>query len=216
MIFDGHGSHQEGRPAMLQLLDEKIDVWRLQEIRPRIPPIVILSACDTHAADRNHASTANGFLSAGARSVLGTVFPIDARDAASFVARLIYRVAEFVPVAHQLLNRSLTWMEIIGGMIRMQLLTDFCRRLERKGMIDHEAYLAVHESGNLYINSVNDWPFEKVVSLLAEHGVDEKSAWRELRTSTANSTAISYLHLGRPETIIVHPDAGFRDEQIRA
>lgn len=27
-----------------------------------------------------------------------------------------------------------------------------------------------------------------------------------------NSTAISYLQMGCPETIVVHPDEGFRDE----
>jgi hypothetical protein len=211
MIFDGHGSHEQGGPATLQLLEEKIDVWRLQELRPRIPPIIILSACDTHAADRNHASTANGFLSAGARAVLGSVFPVNAMDAASFVARLLFRIAEFIPLAHKILNRSLTWMEIIGGMIRMQLLTDFCMRLQRKGMIDQHTYLAVHERGNYFINIGDEWPFEQVIDLLAKHGVDEESAWCELRAATANSTAISYLHLGRPETIIVHPDSGFRD-----
>ena len=115
-----------------QLIEEKIDIWQLQRKRPRVPPIVVLSACDTHAADRNHASTANGFLSIGARAVLGSVFPIDAEDAASFVARLLYRIAKFIPSAQKQFNRSLTWMEIMGGMIRMQLLTDFCRLLKKK------------------------------------------------------------------------------------
>lgn len=132
MIFDGHGGHEPGNAATLQLIEEKIDIWQLQRKRPRVPPIVVLSACDTHAADRNHASTANGFLSIGARAVLGSVFPIDAEDAASFVARLLYRIAKFIPSAQKQFNRSLTWMEIMGGMIRMQLLTDFCRLLKKK------------------------------------------------------------------------------------
>jgi hypothetical protein len=212
MIFDGHGEHEPGQPATLHLPEEKLDVWKLQHNRPRIPPIVILSACNTHAADRNHASAANGFLSCGGRAVLGTVFPIVARDAASFVARLLFRVASFVPAAHSMLGRSLTWMEIMGGMIRMQLLTDFCRHLERKNIIDPDAYRAVHVVGNLAINGLKDWPFEVIVSKLAEYGVEERTAWRQLAAATANSTAISYLQVGRPETIIVHPDKGFPEE----
>jgi hypothetical protein len=204
MIFDGHGGHHPGRPATLKLLEEDIDVWQLQSLRPRVPPIVVLSACDTHAADRNHASTANGFLAIGARTVLGSVFPIDAREAASFIGRLLYRVAEFVPAAHSMFHRSLSWMEIMGGMIRMQLLTDFCMRLERKRMIDHAAYRDVHLAGNMAINSLDDWPFEAVISELKKIGIEEKAAWRELHAATANSTAISYLQLGRPETIMVH------------
>lgn len=208
VVFDGHGGHQPGKAATLQLLEESVNIWELQAERPRMPPIVVLSACDTHAADRNHASTANGFLSVGAKTVLGSVFPIDAMDAASFVARLVYRVAEFVPRAHKMFNRSLTWMEIMGGMIRMQLLTDFCRRLERDGHIDRDAYKTVHYDGNMSINTGQDWPFQSVIASLAEHGVDEKLAKRVLRLATANSTAISYLQMGRPETIIVHPDEG--------
>lgn len=209
LVFDGHGGHKPGKPATLQLLDEEIDIWQLQGEFPRVPPIVILSACDTHAADRNHSSTASGFLSIKARTVLGSVFPIDARDAAAFVARLLYRIAEFVPSAHKVLNRSLTWMEIMGGMIRMQLLTDFCRQLERKKIIDHETYKKVHTDGNMAINTGHEWPFELVIADLVNRGIDEKQAWRELQLATANSTAISYIQLGRPETIIVHPDNGF-------
>lgn len=212
VIFDGHGGHAKDKPAELQLLEECIDIWQLQRKRPRVPPIVVLSACDTHAADRNHASTANGFLAIGARTVLGSVFPIDARDASSFIARLLYRVAEFVPASHKMFNRSLTWMEIMGGMIRMQLLTDFCRRLESKGLIDHEAYEAVHLAGNMAINGGDEWPYETVITELSKRGVDEKRAWHELRSAMSNSTAISYLQMGCPETIIVHPDEGFRDE----
>jgi hypothetical protein len=212
LIFDGHGGHENGNAATLQLLEEKINIWQLQSKRPRVPPIVVLSACDTHAADRNHASAANGFLSIGARTVLGSVFPIDGRDASSFVARLLYRVAEFVPAAHKVFSRSLTWMEIMGGMIRMQLLTDFCRRLERKGMIDRETYKTVHISGNMAINGGDAWPFESIIGELMRSGVDEKGAWHELRSATAHSTAISYIQLGRPETIIVHPDQTFRDK----
>lgn len=212
VIFDGHGGHEQGKAAELQLLEESIDIWKLQRTQLRVPPIVVLSACDTHAADRNHASTANGFLAIGARTVLGSVFPIDALDASSFIARLLYRVAEFVPAAHATFNRSLTWMEIMGGMIRMQLLTDFCRRLERKGLIDQETYLDVHLAGNTAINGDEQWPYETVIAELSRRGVDEKKAWHELRSATANSTAISYLQMGCPETIIVHPDEDFRDE----
>lgn len=208
VVFDGHGGHQPGKAATLQLLEESVNIWELQAERPRIPPIVVLSACDTHAADRNHASTANGFLSAGAKTVLGSVFPIDAMEAASFVARLVYRIAEFVPRAHKMFNRSLTWMEVMGGMIRMQLLTDFCRRLERDGHIDRNVYKLAHLHGNMSINTGQDSPFEDVIAFLMEHDVDEKLAKRVLRLATANSTAISYLQMGRPETIIVHPDEG--------
>jgi hypothetical protein len=103
-------------------------------------------------------------------------------------------------------------MEIMGGLIRMQLLTDFCRRLEKKRIIDRDAYESVHIAGNMAINGGENWPFEQVTESLLEHGVDERLAWRELHAATANSTAISYLQLGHPETAIVHPDELFAEE----
>lgn len=206
VFFDGHGSHKDGQAASLQLINEEFDVWQLRKDPPRLPPIVILSACSTHAADRNHATTANGFLAAGARSVLGSAFPIDARDAAAFVARLIYRVAEFLPLVHKETDQSETWMNVLGGMIRMQLLTDFCRRLQRSGFLDDHKYHDIHLAGNVAINGGHPWPFEAVVEKLEELGLDRKRMLHELRSAAANSTAISYLQLGRSESIIIHPD----------
>jgi CHAT domain-containing protein len=85
VIFDGHGGHEIGQVARLYLKDTPIDIWNLRGKLRRVPPIVILSACDTHAADRNHATTANGFLALGVVTVLASVFPLDALDAATFI-----------------------------------------------------------------------------------------------------------------------------------
>ena len=212
VIFDGHGEHRQTQAAVLHLQDEEVNVWELMVEKPRVPPIVVLSACDTHAADRNHATAANGFLSIGARTVLGTVFPIDAKDAATFIARLVFRIAEFIPSAQRLFDRSVSWLEIMSGMIRMQHLTDFCRRLLGKGMIDEDGYMKIHMAGNLSINAFQEWPFHAAIESACEQGIREEVAKRELLAAAANSTAIGYLQLGRTETIIVHSDVHWENE----
>lgn len=98
-------------------------------------------------------------------------------------------------------------------MIRMQLLTDFCRRLERKGLVDQTLYHKIHLDGNMWINTAEEWRFEKVIENLVNHGISEKVAWFELEAAVVNSTAISYLQLGRPETIIVHPNDDFPEHE---
>lgn len=70
VIFDGHDSHRPGGVGMLHLGDEAVDVWTLKDKITNMPPIVILSACDTHAADRNHATNP----SAGTTSQQGGIF----------------------------------------------------------------------------------------------------------------------------------------------
>jgi|GEM_PF-6024360 len=74
MVFDGHGSYREDEPGVLWLGEEAVNVWELRSEITRPPPVVLLSACDTHAADRNHATVANGFLLLGTRSVIGSIF----------------------------------------------------------------------------------------------------------------------------------------------
>jgi hypothetical protein len=203
VIFDGHGSHSADEPAKLHLGNEAVDVWGLRDRIHDISPIIVLSACDTHAADRNHATTANGFMSLGARAVLSSVFPLDARDAASFAARLVYRVSEFVPGAIKAFDQAITWTEVIAGLIRMQLLTDYLRLLEDKKSIDRDAYMRIHLEGNQVINGRVEDPFGAVLDELEKIGLTRSSLKLDLETAVANSSALSYLLIGRPETIII-------------
>jgi hypothetical protein len=201
VIFDGHGSHPKDEAAKLHVGDEAIDIWSLRDRIQNMPPIIVLSACDTHAADRNHATTANGFMSLGARTVLSSVFPLDARDAASFAARLVYRVSEFVPGAIKAFDQAITWTEVIAGLLRMQLLTDFLRNLLDKKSIDEDAYVRVHSEGNNAINGRADDPFGVVFDELEKIGLTKASLKLDLEAAVANSSALSYLLIGRAATI---------------
>lgn len=202
-IFDGHGGHRPGEPAVLKLRDESCDVWSLRSKITRPPPIMILSACDTHAADRNHATTANGFLALGTRAVLGSVFPIDAPNAAAFAARLIYRVADFVPPAVGGFGRALTWTEVCSGMLRMQLETDLRNRLLRRRLLNEDQFMEAGYAGNQAINMGGDDPFAEIITAIEELGVPRGEVERQLSLATATSSAISYVQMGRPETILL-------------
>ncbi|MDP1838254.1 MAG: CHAT domain-containing protein [Reyranella sp.] len=203
VVFDGHGSHKANEPAALHLQDEAVDIWSLNGQIHHIPPIVVLSACDTHAADRNHATTANGFMLLGARTVLSSVFPLYAASAATFVARLVFRIAGFLKPAINIFDRSLLWSEVVSGMLRMHLLTDFLRQLLSDGQITDEMYEEIHSQGNLAINGSAPDPFELVISLLEAKGLARQKLKLELATVVAHSSAISYLQIGRPETIVI-------------
>jgi hypothetical protein len=203
-VFDGHGGHEEDASAKLHLKGKPVDVWNLRNRLTQVPPIVVLSACDTHAADRNHATTANGLLSLGARTVLASVFPLDGRAAAIFTARLLYRVSAYLASAIDCFDQALTWSEVVAGMLRMQLLTDYLRQLERKGLIDAITYRMVHIRGNEVINNSHESdPFGIVDDVLAKLGIEKRTLHSELELAVANSSVISYLQVGRPETILI-------------
>lgn len=123
LIVDSHGAHPEA-PDIGGLIigGQPVDIWELRG-RVRLPPIVVLSACDTHPFDRSHATVANGFLACGAVTVLGTVLPVGARHSAIFLVRLMLRAIQFGDAMNSI-GRSVAWTKIIGGALRMQLASD--------------------------------------------------------------------------------------------
>ena len=204
MVFDGHGSHKPDDNAVLWLGDEPVDIWSLRGEIARIPPIVILSACDTHAADRNHATVANGFLALGARSVLGSVFPLQAMDAATFTARLLYRVADYVPAAVDMFGRAMSWLEVVSGMLRRQAATDILRQLAALGVEWDDATMPWIMEMHAHMDLGLDDPFEHFLEALRERGFADDDIKREVHNALAASSTISYLHMGRPETILIN------------
>lgn len=204
MVFDGHGSHRKDGPGVLWLGDEAVNVWDLRSEITRPPPIVLLSACDTHAADRNHATVANGFLMLGTRSVISSVFPLHATHAAIFAARLLYRVAEFVPAAVKMFGRSITWLEVVSGMLRRQALTDILHHLEEKALLPDGWSIEATSELQMLVDVSSPDPFANVQAEMAKWGVPNDDLEREIHSALANSSTISYLHLGRPETILIN------------
>ena len=113
------------------------------------------------------------------------------------------RLSEFVPGAIKAFDQAITWTEVISGLIRMQLLTDYLRLLEDKKAIDRDAYMRIHLEGNQAINGRADDPFGAVLDALEKIGLTKSALKLDLETAVANSSALSYLLIGRPETIII-------------
>src|SRR5206468_2252195 len=77
-IFDGHGSQDRtSAEGTISVGSIKFSPFELYG-KIRIPPILILSACETHTFEGYESSVASAFLMMGCMSVLGTLAPIDA------------------------------------------------------------------------------------------------------------------------------------------
>ena len=208
LIFDGHGQHREDSGlGTLVIGEQEVDMWSLRN-RVRVPPVVVLSACDTQAIDRSHATTANAFLEAGSRAVLGTLLPINANRAAMFVCRLLLRLAEFVPAVTLARGAAVHWSEVIGGMLRVQLLTDLLQPRLHSGELSEEDYNDIHVQGNTAINSLRpDW-LDFVAGLTAERLSSPRGVvLNKFRNGIAVSDVIRCVHMGNPETILVLDDS---------
>jgi CHAT domain len=211
VIFDGHSHHNRTTGlGTLRVGKEDISIWDMRA-KVRVPPIVILSACDTHATDRSHATTANGFLNAGAITVVASLLPVKARDAAMLIARLIWRLAEFLPAITSDQGRAVLWSEVMSGMLRLQLVYDLVMPLSMEGEIDEKEYKEI--SMRAVIATTNRDPnwwddaLDRVGDLIGE---DREALKERAARVIATSDAIRYTQLGNPEKIVIKSRALLR------
>lgn len=216
VIFDCHGNHGgEESHAWLLIGAERVDVWGLAN-RTRIPPIVILAACSTHPLDGSHASVANGFLRSGAISVMGTLAPVSAIHTGVTIARLLYRMSTFIPIATKGEPRS--WRDIVSGFLRMSYTTDVLRDLHHVlGAITASQYHKLHLDANLSINGEDPEWFDKLYAgIRSAIGKDDESL-RELFLQRYQFVeTMLFAQLGRPENLFIYNDASGSGDDAQA
>jgi hypothetical protein len=206
LIFDGHGANNAHEPVgKLVLGTDQIDVWNLRG-KVRVPPIVLLSACDTHGLDASsQATVGNGFLAIGAHTVLATLLPVGGLESASFVARLVLRISQFLPAASRARGRVLNWNEVISGMLRMLFASEMLDALvgppDQEGTPRYDMQMAANTDINTY--EEEDW-FGNLIRAISVHRNEplDKTASRA-RAVTARAEAIRYVQLGHPEAILI-------------
>jgi hypothetical protein len=203
LIFDGHGAADDKTGVgSIVIGGRRVDVWDLKD-RLSLPPIVLLSACDTFPVDGSHGSSAIGMLSLGATTVLGTLLPIHSKRAAIFIARLIYRIAKFVPIVTAGQRLGVDWRYIMSGMLRMTYASEVISQFEKDFRVDFLEGLRTKT--NVDINSRDKkWLTQMIRRLAAvvNKPVRDIWAWFDERLEMVDS--LKYVQLGRPELIAVH------------
>lgn len=217
LIFDGHGADNSVEPVgKLIIGNDAIDVWQLRN-KVRVPPIIILSACDTHGLDAlSHATVGNGFLALGARTVLATLLPVNAYQAALFVARLIHRLADFIGAALSSKRRALNWTEIMSGMLKMSFSTELLDELIGPPAPEGSPRWNLQLAANMDINSREDedWYTNLLEAISRERNLPLGSIESKARDVMARCDSIRYVQLGNPETILI--DDGSTLDRVHA
>jgi hypothetical protein len=89
VLVDAHGSYDRGKDLLtIRLPDGDIPVHELVPPK-RVPPLWILSACDTSVTGAMRGCFVRTLLSHGAVSVVATLAPVDAFTASMFVGKLL-------------------------------------------------------------------------------------------------------------------------------
>ena len=201
LIVDGHGAH-DGDVGGLIIHGQSVDVWSRRG-RIQVPPIVMLSACDTHPFDRSHATVANGFLHCGAQAVSATVLPVRSVPASAFLVRLLLRAISFGDAMNGM-GRAVPWTNIVGGALRMQLASDIVHSLVRRQMLPADQITDIQLSANFDINRPRaDW-LERLGARCREAGGFDQAQWDgTFADILAASDVIRYTHVGNPEALII-------------
>lgn len=205
LVFDGHGVVDAGDAiGGIVIGGRAVNVWELRH-RMRSPPIVVLSACDTQGMDApSHVTVGNGFMVAGARTVLATLVPVGGVEAAVFVSRLLLRLAMFVPAFLQTRGRAVSWAEICSGMLRMVLAQEIVDAIVAPSLDPTSAGSRLKSLANMEINMGRaDWHEALLRRLASEVGAEQKVVDRKAFAAMASGQAVRYVQLGHPETIIV-------------
>jgi len=202
VVFDCHGSFAADEYySSLIVGGRQVRLWELRQSIERMPPIVLLSACDTLPVDGSHASVASGMLQLGARTVLATLLPIDSRKAAIFLCRLFYRIGEFVPIALRIRQR-ISWREVVSGMTKMTHMTECLWYLSKQGILDEASFDSMHFEASKDINDLNPQWFERSVERLARHlKCPLAEAKRYLCEDVGLTDALMHVQIGNPELL---------------
>lgn len=202
VVFDCHGSFAANEYfSSLIVGGKQVRLWELRKSIKRMPPIVLLSACDTLPVDGSHASVASGMLQLGARTVLATLLPIDSRKAAIFLCRLFFRIGAFVPAALET-RRRVSWREVVSGMAKMSHMTECLWYLSKQGILDGTSFDTLHFEANRDINDLNPNWFERCVERLAKHlSCPTAEARKFLSEDVGLTDALMHVQLGNPELL---------------
>jgi hypothetical protein len=102
------------------------------------------------------------------------------------------------------MGRAVPWTHIVGGVLRMELVTDIIRGFEADGAFDGDRGSAILLETLQDLNPLrSDW-FERLRDRILGVGAVDSAMWgSRVPDMIAGSDAIRYLHLGNPESILL-------------
>jgi hypothetical protein len=205
MIFDGHGTYDATSGiGSLVVGGAPLDAWALKG-RCSLPPVVLLSACDTMPLDGSHGSVAMSCFPLGACCVLATLFPIAGYPAAFFLGRLLLRLDQYLPAAVRTFPAT-TVRHVLSGMLRMVHTHESARVLNKRahlGLPD-EAIDRIQLAANKAITERSgSWHERWLMAFGKEAGRTPDDLAALLAQHVGLTEAMRYIQLGNPERVVI-------------
>lgn len=215
-IFDMHGGHDQNGEGFLVLKNEKVYISELIG-NIKIPPIIILSACDTSPIDNNHHSVANMFLLAGAKTVLASALPILSKQASVYIARILIRVSIFLYTHLFKHEKSIRWSTFISGMTKQSYYTELIYKLQDFGYINSKQNQELNFFITMTINPLKlDFHNKILDEICKKSNLTREQLSDFIENNHKLAECLKYIQLGNPENIIIMPENSELVQQILA
>jgi len=136
---------------------------------------------------------------------------VGGNSSAAFIARLVYRIAEFLPAALKAEVHVLNWTGVITGMVQMLFASEMLDYLVGPPEPEGSPRWGMQTAANIDINSGEERWFDNILDRVAIHlGQERNSLESRAKGFIGRTEAIRYVQLGSPEQILID------DGQIRA
>jgi hypothetical protein len=193
LVFDGHGSHSNKTDlGGLVIGGEAINIWSLR-MRLELPPIVMLSACDTHPIDASHASTANGLFAAGCVTVLATLMPVNAIYSAEFIATVLELLFRLVRDRGDMFR--LNWNELVTYAQRKVYFDELEQRLKQALGRPSQNFSELDAVGH---PQYCEW---RLVRLEKGWNLNAENVRKFISRQFRYTECMNYIQMGNPELI---------------
>jgi hypothetical protein len=203
VVFDCHGRHRRKGGGTLDIGGASINPWTLVGLA-QIPPIVLLSACDTYPIDASQASVAMAFLAAGAVTVGATLLTVNAAYSALFIGRLLLHLDSYLEEMCERAGRSIRWTRVFSDLLRLQTMTEILARGDRNiGFDSRETRLLEDEIRTMIYNGQVHWYERLVDGIVSISGRANSDVERSLSDRIRLLEASRYVQLGNPENIVI-------------
>jgi hypothetical protein len=204
-VVDAHGIHTERSSGRIKLGETHVDAATLSRDL-KVPPIVFLAACETHAVQGRQDTVATALLSAGARTVIGTLGAVGGPESAALCANVLFLISTFMPKA----PGPMRWSELFWMAAAQAHAAEGAMALRGTGLSKikpqdvQDVSIAALEELVLF---KKEW-FERVlreVASIASLSVDEvRRLWTEHAYITDSAL---HVQLGQADTLFVaHTD----------
>lgn len=206
VIFDMHGDHHDKQEGFILINNTRISISSLFDKVKKVPPIVIMSSCNTSEINSNSYTFSSGLLALGAFSVLGSALPIMGHESCRFITRLLLRIKLYLAEYFKR-NETINWSKFIHGMIKREYFTDLINHLESAKFIKSiEDKKMINDKVGIFLeNYFNHDLIDGILHMISNITNNEfELVSKEIENNFFYAESIKYFHLGNPENIIVH------------